>query len=269
MRNKKQRRILKKFGAGGHALGADEDTKVKLEGGVTKKSKPRVAGSARGRELRAAAALARFEPVKKEEIVTIKEESESETEDEYDIDERDAAVDIDGTRLRDDKGRPLVKICEEEDGQDGNAKREMEEIHDIGIPGQGKSVPKDRNPAKPAISKPTNSSKGAQRVSHQLTETPNHVIHLDEIHKRRPDMGNSSYGIGLAEGEKKNQMECSVCSLMNEQGSLLCMACANVLNPRLAPDHWRCRSATCKDTKYINSGDAGICGLCGSSRKAS
>ena len=43
-----------------------------------------MAGSARGRDLRAAAALARFEPVKKEEVVIKKEESEteSETEDE-------------------------------------------------------------------------------------------------------------------------------------------------------------------------------------------
>jgi hypothetical protein len=63
---RKQRRILKKFGTGGKALGADEDAKVKLEGGMPKKGKPRVAGSARGRDLRAAAALARFDTAKKE-----------------------------------------------------------------------------------------------------------------------------------------------------------------------------------------------------------
>jgi hypothetical protein len=48
---RKQRRILKKFGTGGQSLGADDDTKIKLEGGAPKKGKPRVAGSARGREL--------------------------------------------------------------------------------------------------------------------------------------------------------------------------------------------------------------------------
>ena len=70
---KRQRRILKKFGAGGQALGADDSVKVKLEGGITKKSKPRVAGSARGRDLRAAAALARFEATAKENA-TVKSE---------------------------------------------------------------------------------------------------------------------------------------------------------------------------------------------------
>ena len=61
---RKQRRILNKFGAGGTALGADEDERQKLENGRRVTSKPRVAASNRARELRAAAALARFEKAK-------------------------------------------------------------------------------------------------------------------------------------------------------------------------------------------------------------
>ncbi|KAJ4348589.1 uncharacterized protein N0V89_009967 [Didymosphaeria variabile] len=128
---RKQRRILRKFGAGGQSLGSDEDTKVKLEGGVAKKGKPRVAGSARGRELRAAAALARFDTPKKEQIEVKKEEtsSDSETEDE-DTNSLDgeAAIDVDGKKMTDEKGRALVKICEDEDTKDGNAQREMDEL---------------------------------------------------------------------------------------------------------------------------------------------
>lgn len=60
-REQKERRIRKKFGTHGITLGADEETKSKLEKGKRPIGKPRVAGSTRGRELRAAAALARFE----------------------------------------------------------------------------------------------------------------------------------------------------------------------------------------------------------------
>lgn len=56
----KERRILKKFGAGGVALGDDELARRELEKKRVK-SKPRVAQSMRGRELRAAAALARLD----------------------------------------------------------------------------------------------------------------------------------------------------------------------------------------------------------------
>jgi hypothetical protein len=124
---RKQRRILKKFGANGQSLGADDDTKIKLEGGVPRKGKPRVAGSARGRELRAAAALTRFDTVKKEEV-TIKEETPSDSETEDESSEQDAAVDVDGKKMVDDQGRFLVKICDEEDDHDDNARREFAEI---------------------------------------------------------------------------------------------------------------------------------------------
>ena len=62
-----QRRIKKKFGVNGQALGEDEETKLRLEKGKKVKGKPRVAGSARGRDLRAAAALARIDQVKEED----------------------------------------------------------------------------------------------------------------------------------------------------------------------------------------------------------
>ncbi|KAL6171726.1 hypothetical protein ACJQWK_02732 [Exserohilum turcicum] len=132
---RKQRRILRKFGAGGQSLGADEDTKVKLENGAHKKGKPRVAGSARGRELRAAAALARFDTAKKDDVTIKKEEpsSDSETDDEFiEGDQNGAAVDVDGKSMFDDKGRALIKVCEDEIDRDGDARRELDEITGFG-----------------------------------------------------------------------------------------------------------------------------------------
>jgi hypothetical protein len=127
---RQQRRILKKFGTGGTALGDDETVRVKLEEGKKKaKGKPRVAGSARGRELRAAAALARFETVKKE----VKEEEESDTESDYDwpLTDDEAVGNQDGQKVQDGKGHDMVRVCEVEDQDDDNVKREIEELNGI------------------------------------------------------------------------------------------------------------------------------------------
>ncbi|KAF1946591.1 WLM-domain-containing protein [Clathrospora elynae] len=228
----KQRRILKKFGANGQSLGADDDTKFKLEKGVPKKGKPRVAGSARGRDLRAAAALARFDTPKKDGVTIKKEEppSDSETEDEFvEGDQEGAAIDVDGKSMFDDKGRALIKICEDEDDKDGDARREMEEMQEYA-------------PTRKKQSKLTFFAK-------------------DLIASRTKE------SVPIPEAAK--QTSCSICSFENDPETLTCGACANVLNTKLVPDHWRCKSAACKGSAYINSGDAGVCGVCGTSRKSS
>ncbi|TDZ27198.1 DNA-dependent metalloprotease WSS1-like protein [Colletotrichum spinosum] len=133
-KEQKERRILKKFGANGVALGADEETKVKLEGGKKTQAKPRVAGSARGRELRAAAALARFGQQKTEDDEEIKFEAKEEdsTESEYEDDPVDVkaedAIDLDGKRLVDGKGRGMIKVCEDENPNDHDAQNELQEL---------------------------------------------------------------------------------------------------------------------------------------------
>lgn len=113
-KEQKERRIKKKFGVNGIALGADDEIKAQLEKGKRTISKPRVAGSARGRELRAAAALARFETkkdepeIKDEDLVT---DSEAEYDGEEDFvikTEPDDAVDINGQLLLDTNGHHMV-----------------------------------------------------------------------------------------------------------------------------------------------------------------
>ncbi|KAF2658105.1 WLM domain-containing protein [Lophiostoma macrostomum CBS 122681] len=259
---RKQRRILKKFGAAGQALGNNEETKVKLEGGVKKKSKPRVAKSARGRELRAAAALARFEPVKKEEVTIKQKESESETEDDYeDAGADEAAIDVDGKKIVDDKGRALIKICEDEDGRDDNARREMDEIHDL----ETESL---RSKEKPVQSPKVSGPAEAPRIPESTPKPADsgHVLHLDEIYKRRPQAPAPKKPIPKSANNAAAPAACSVCSLMNEPGPVTCAACSNVLNPRLVPDHWKCKSSTCVGSQYANAGDAGLCGVCGTPR---
>ncbi|KAG6169982.1 hypothetical protein E4U22_007569 [Claviceps purpurea] len=137
---RKQRRIVKKFGENGVSLGADEQVKGELEKGRKKTgARPRVAGSARGRELRAAAALARFEQqkvVEEEEHEAVKKEEEMEdsgSDDEYEtgsgLDEGDEE---EGPRLLDRKGRRLVKVCEEDgDVGDTDARNELSQLQDM------------------------------------------------------------------------------------------------------------------------------------------
>lgn len=274
---RKQRRILKKFGAGGHALGADDDTKVKLEGGVVKKGKPRVAGSARGRELRAAAALARFDPAKKKQGEITKEEtpSDSETEDEYEIGDSNAAIDVDGKKMTDDKGRALIKICDEDDKQDDNSRRELDEIQGLE---RSKARAWSKTPSQTNILATSQRSSQLENASSMnLTNAalkpvpikapsakPSHVVRLDEIYKRRPDPP-----IKPQHESASATTTCAMCSLSNEPGSLTCAVCSNVLNPHLVANHWKCESDGCKDSKYINSGDVGRCGACGAAKSAS
>jgi hypothetical protein len=263
---RKQRRIQKKFGVNGQALGADEETKVKLERGVPKKGKPRVAGSARGRELRAAAALARFEPVKKEdtEVTIKKEESPSDSETDDEIDKEDAALDFDGKKMTDDQGRFLIKICDEDDDKDGNARREFDEIQSI-------RPPKSRSQAAPSLkvapgrkaSLNTIPNSAARQVRRQEPPTRETVVHLDEVWKRRSDATNKIPSHHSNDMVSTAPSICDICSLENEAAALTCLACSNVLKPDFEPGHWRCRSGACEGGKYINSGDAGSCGVCG------
>ncbi|KAL7774482.1 hypothetical protein CFE70_005394 [Pyrenophora teres f. teres 0-1] len=176
---------------GGKALGADDDTKVKLEKGVPKKGKPRVAGSARGRDLRAAAALARFETVKKEDVTIKKEEeassSDTETEDEFqEGDQNGAAVDIDGKSMFDDKGRALIKICDDEDDKDGDARRERDEIQ--GFAPQRSKKPQGKMPGSAKVAK----ERPATRTPSQISSS---IIRLPYLFTSERPLGTNLYGL--------------------------------------------------------------------------
>jgi hypothetical protein len=266
---RKQRRIAKKFGVHGQSLGADDETKVKLEGGIPKKGKPRVAGSARGRELRAAAALARFDPVKKEDDIVKQEDDDSETEDEST--EQDAAVDVDGKKMKDDQGRFLIKICDEGDDQDGNARREFDEIRDMAPHQPPKATAtrlKASSASASALGQEPATKSLAPRSKPASHSSPTKGMHLDEGRKRHPEPPKKGKTSNTLLEYSSKPTACGICSLENEPRALTCIACANVLKPDFVPDHWACRSSACKGSQYLNSGDAGVCGVCGSPRSS-
>lgn len=295
---RRERRVRKKFGVNGVALGGDEETKVKLEQGKRAKGRPRVAGSVRGRELRAAAALARFEEnkeggegedgVKDEEWMLSGSETESE---DGDVGGTGKAFDLDGSRMRDGKGRGLVKVCEDEDQDDVHVKQEIEELR--GLDDVGTS---SRTTADPAESlRGDGSGPRSIQASRSIHWDPPDRVRMEDIPQYvekgdRPDAKNTKavqinvrpanhdpfngtasqtsnpQAAAPTATSEPSDMMCPICSMSNGPGSLLCIACSHVLDTSKITRYWRCRSNACQGGPYVNAADCGRCGICGARR---
>lgn len=275
-KERQARRIARKFGTNGQALGADEETKVKLENGKKSTAKPRVAGSARGRELRAAAALARFEVRKDEPIMEDQDDengSSTESEDDYNVaikTERNEAVDIDGTKMVDSEGKGLFKVCEDEDKNNVDAQNEMAQLRGVNITGKQqrlavKSIPmagvRQKNQQKEGLVTQMKISFNGEAST--TSQTAKALEKLGE-----GELGNARVaGIATA-SVPAAPSRCPICSMDNIHASPTCAVCANVLDVGKVRGVWHCRSEVCRDGKYINSEDCGFCGVCGA-RKCS
>ncbi|KAJ8130445.1 hypothetical protein O1611_g3189 [Lasiodiplodia mahajangana] len=241
----KERRILKKFGANGVALGEDEEIKTELEKGKKPKGKPRVAGSKRGRELRAAAALARFDQQKKVEEVKeedIDEDGESGSEAASDYDES-------GPSIVDKEGRRLIKVCEDENPADGDAQNEMREL------ASASRIKRERSRSPIAVK-----SEADEPALYSIRSKP-------VVSSRKPPKasGSSAGSVVPVKSEAETKPvagDCPICSFRNAPSSTICEACSHVLAPSKV-SFWRCKSSACHGSKYLNPGDSGICGICG------
>lgn len=135
-KEKRDLRVEKKFGKHGVALGEDEDKRMTLE--IQRKGpiggKPRVAQSARGRELRAAAALARFDTNKKEvgDLKDPRQARAGSSDDEDDYEDLDAGLedarDATGRKILDGRGYGMIRVSNHEDPDNADAQHE---IHDF------------------------------------------------------------------------------------------------------------------------------------------
>ncbi|KAK1776595.1 WLM domain-containing protein [Copromyces sp. CBS 386.78] len=314
-KEQKERRILRKFGAGGMKLGADEKVKKELEKGKKVAAKPRVAGSARGRELRAAAALARFEGAKKEkeeEEIIKKEEidddetaSEAESDEYEDEDEQDglAAVDINGKKLLDGKGRGMIKVCEDENPEDQDAQRELRELMGFndGATSSGTRQPVVKvepsstdaripesiiqapgpSPQKAQVKLEGDAKQKAPQVRPSARSTNNSHTSATtretspgvKYEPKSPPQGKentpiSSVQESITKPEPKppSSRTCPICSFANEPSCITCTICANVLDPKNVVGSWACTGQICQGSQYRNAGDCGVCGVCGERR---
>ncbi|KAF7881405.1 hypothetical protein EAF00_011774 [Botryotinia globosa] len=285
-KEQKERRIRKKFGVNGVALGEDVAAKVALEKGKTNLSKPKVASSKRGRELRAAAALARFEvkkeepDIKDEDLVT-DSEAESDVEDEmYIKPEPDDALDLDGSRLVDRKGRGMVKVCEDEDRDNEDAKREFEELRGMESieryfkPDSSSKVKRgsqeEATPNRPGSSKtekPTRSENietNTPTAKTPLIKPRSSIAIAPETKLQTPPLNSAPPKTkSPSPSSSSSPPTCPTCSLENPPYSLTCTICANILRPKDVHKSWKCTSAVCRNGSYINAGDVAFCGACG------
>ncbi|KAI1425444.1 WLM domain-containing protein [Xylaria sp. FL1777] len=239
----KERRILKKFGANGVALGEDEEIKTELENGKKPKGKPRVAGSKRGRELRAAAALARFDQQSKvDEVKEEEADSDSGSEVASDYDDNSPSI-------VDKEGRRLIKVCEDENPADNDAQNEMREL------ASASRIKRERSQS-PTV------------VKFETDESPLHGIKSRPATSRYESpaaTGSSANGFISSKPEVRTKPatgDCPICSFKNVPNSTVCDACSHVLAPNKV-SFWRCRSKACQGSMYLNPGDSGICGVCG------
>ena len=287
---RKQKRILKKFGAGGMALGMDEDQRVKLEPGKKAKPTPRVAGSMRGRELRAAAALARFEIKPKEETLERDTENGSETEADYDWPEsgEDIEEGVGRQQIKDSQGHSLVKVCEGDDGDGEDAKREMRELMetDQKAPQSAQSRPpkiqreqseepafveRRESKAGARVSKPpvkvetglddTKFPKTSTTVENDAAQSKDPKRHT-QTRPSKPGQPVKSITRDAAEDGSSGK-PCSACSFENDKDAVSCVVCANVIDLRKMSNHWKCESRSCREGTYVNLGDYGRCQICG------
>ncbi|UZP33501.1 hypothetical protein NXS19_001317 [Fusarium pseudograminearum] len=124
----------------------------------------------RGRELRATAALARFEKQKVEpDPVKDDEETDSgsgsEFEDEPGEDSKDA-IGVDGKKILDGQGRGMVRVCGDEDVDDLGAIDETQELQRMirGIKGE--------SPGPQVSDVPKNTQPQGQKKQSQSSATP-------------------------------------------------------------------------------------------------
>ncbi|KAH9832410.1 DNA-dependent metalloprotease WSS1 [Teratosphaeria destructans] len=134
----RQQKQVGKHGEG-ETLGEDELVRGALDS-KSGRGKPRVANSKRGRELRANAALARFDAMKAKPQSTPKDTPELETDagSETESDGWSSDEDNDSSQLvilrkkagqiQDQHGHNMVRVCDDEGEEDEGAKDEMDEL---------------------------------------------------------------------------------------------------------------------------------------------
>lgn len=294
---RQQKRIAKKFGVHGDgaALGDDELLRGAYESASGKRhaGKPRVANSKRGRELRAQAALARFDTAKTE---AVKEEPKVKSEPEIKQEPEDSDTDTDWDEIGEYQSggeTDMIKVCGDEGEGDEGAQDEMDELRKMSqkAPETGSHGGSNSPSEKPvtAMNRPApKQPKGYSNNDHVDSETeggPDDVVTTTSTSASKPRTAVATSNLPQETmpaqpvditSEDQSTLEqtastsqpgtCSICSLVNDASSPTCMACSNVLQPSLMPDHWRCKSEACQGGSYINAGDAGRCGVCGAQK---
>ncbi|KAF2773940.1 WLM-domain-containing protein [Teratosphaeria nubilosa] len=272
---RQQKRIAKKFGkhGEGEALGEDELVRGALDS-KSGRGKPRVANSKRGRELRANAALARFDAMKKKQQSMPQGTPELETDagSETESDGWSSGEDIDSSesiilkrkagQIQDQHGHEMVRVCGDEGEEDEGGKDEMDELRILSE--RPKDFP-EKAGSLSTVSARSNQTSPRPGVDDSETETESDEDDVDL--EAPPRKSKASVNKKPFQSSRtSSETTCSICSLENEAGNPTCIACSHVLKISLVQNSWRCKSEACKGSKYINAGDVNRCGICGAQK---
>ncbi|KAK6539662.1 hypothetical protein TWF694_009867 [Orbilia ellipsospora] len=279
----KRRRIIKKFGSlEGNTVGGDEDVRQELEKGRKPKGKPRVAGSARGRDLRAEAALRRFETKKKEEEEEVKKDEESATESGSDEEEDGEMIKLEDSEV--DMKAMMEEMSAFACGGVEETKPSTDAFPDIEDKG---SVKAEAETLAKVEAVDSDYSQDLDKLVSKRRKKPSSPITISDDersstlagsskgsqnHKARttlkPKQASTPSGPTRQESNDNGRQVdriCPACQVSNESIAITCMICSNVLRDDVSS--WKCDSATCRDnTVYRNSTDVSYCGACGSRR---
>ncbi|TKA32183.1 hypothetical protein B0A50_01431 [Salinomyces thailandicus] len=308
---RQQRRLARKFGKHGEgsALGDDELVRGALErkaGGKRQAGKPRVAGSKRGRDLRASAALARLEAAaavaKPEETPAVKEEDSETESDDWSGEDDDPAEAAHGSRIKDGDGRDMIRVCGGEGDEDEGGMGERDELRMLSGK-KTKDEPDTRKTRAPSASSESNarpvnvddSSTESEpdlpspaQPQRQRRRTKNNATRSKDPTSKSEPVANSNVSPRLSESTSPiapkpapphcatdralslstpPALTCPICTLQPPTPTpATCPACAHVLRPRLLKSTWRCGSSACEGSEYVNAGDVGLCGVCGAGK---
>lgn len=194
---RQQKRIAKKFGkhGDGNALGEDDLVRGALEQGKRHYGKPKVAQSKRGRELRANAALARFEAAKNQAESSTpsmkSEDSDFDWSSDDDINTLGVIVSDRAPTIKDSNGGNMVQVCGDEGEQDEGGQNEMDELR---LMSSGKKVesvpPKKSGSDAPAVNlKPTSKFEVVELGDDSETESEPGSEAEDKALLQQPSVG--------------------------------------------------------------------------------
>ena len=175
--------------------------------------------------------------------------------------EQSDALDINGEKLLDRKGQVMVKVCEAEEENKEDAQRELHEIQDIQEFRMPPRVTQLQLQSKHISSKPLAGQLPKLPLQDREPRARSSTIKGEDV----PSVAEESRIIRPSRDtpEGASSSNCTICSVENESGALICAVCLNVLWPDFVVGSWKCQSSTCKDGSYVNMGDVVICGICG------
>lgn len=282
----KKRRIERKMSPYGPARALTTEDSPANDG----KSKPRVAQSKRGRELRVAAALKRFEQKKEEETIV---DPKIEGEEASSSDEEEKVVNVGGGKFLVPVSAKEGTTCDSEDNQH----RELLELLGGEVCGSsrqhvapaGRDRQEDTNntvKATPKIGGQSSRSSPSQTTALTLgkkmqkrelpptvlpsnrTANPHTATH--SLKPSRSSPGNNDPPTPIPTSSTISVIDlsetelCPICSFENLENTPTCAACMNVLVP--SDSAWKCSNISACHSEYRNSRDVVFCGICGSRR---